>query len=452
MEYAVVELSAKESASGTPPSSGANRLLLWQRITLALMIVGYAGFYLCRSDFALAKPELLREFHGRGLDKAVLGKMASFGTLAYAIGKFFNGSFADFLGGKRMFLVGMGGAVLFTVMFGLSGTVPLFTLAWILNRLVQSTGWVGMTKMASRWFSFSAYGSAMALISLSYLFGDFVSRQFLSQLIAWHFGWRQLFMVAAAVLSIIFIVTLLLLRESPREVDAPEPNANPDNLYGSSGQDESPKGLGDLLLPLLSSPRFWLVCALSFGFTVMRETFNDWTPTYLTEIAKMSAADAGKASSYFPLFGGLSVLFCGWLSDRLGPSGRAAIIFVGLLLVIPALYGLSAFNPGSQLTSILILGGIGFVTLGPYAFLGGAISLDFGGKKGSATAAGWIDGVGYIGGSIIAGQTIGTIAETHGWKPAFQLLTVIAVVSCLAAGIYWFMQARAGRREAAEAA
>ena len=96
-----------------------------------------------------------------------------------------------------------------------------------------------------------------------------------------------------------------------------------------------PHGLIDPILPLVRSPRFWLVCILSFGFTVLRETFNDWTPTYLNEVGRMSVADAGKASSYFPLFGGLSVLFCGWLSDRLGKTGRAAIIFCGLAIVIP---------------------------------------------------------------------------------------------------------------------
>jgi OPA family glycerol-3-phosphate transporter-like MFS transporter len=336
----------------------------------------------------------------------------------------------------------MAGAIFFSVFFGQSGTVPLFTLAWMGNRLLQSMGWTSIAKITSRWFSFSTYGAVMGFISLSYLFGDFLSRQLLSQLIAWHLGWRQVFFAAAGVLASIFLVTVLLLKESPQAVGAEEPPANPDNLFGVEGNSARPLGLADLLLPLLRSPRFWLVCVLSFGFTVLRETFNDWTPTYLTEVGHMSVADAGKASSYFPLFGGISVLFCGWLSDRLGRAGRAAIIFCGLAMVIPALYALSAIKPGSQLTAILMLGGIGFVTLGPYAFLAGALSLDFGGKKGSATAAGWIDGIGYIGGSLIAGKTIGKIAETQGWRPAFLLLTMIAIGSSVAAGLYWLLQAR----------
>lgn len=58
------------------------------------------------------------------------------------------------------------------MLFGPAGGLPLFTLAWIGNRLVQSPGWAGMVKISSRWLPYSAYGTVMAIISLSFLFGD----------------------------------------------------------------------------------------------------------------------------------------------------------------------------------------------------------------------------------------------------------------------------------------
>ena len=66
-------------------------------------------------------------------------------------------------------LCGMAGSVLFTFLFALSGGIPLFTLAWIGNRGVQSLGWAGVVKITSKWFSFSSYGSVMGIISLSFL-------------------------------------------------------------------------------------------------------------------------------------------------------------------------------------------------------------------------------------------------------------------------------------------
>jgi len=56
----------------------------------------------------------------------------------------------------------MAGSILFTLLLSLGGGIPLFTLAWMANRGVQSLGWAGMVKIASRWFSYSAYGKPLA--------------------------------------------------------------------------------------------------------------------------------------------------------------------------------------------------------------------------------------------------------------------------------------------------
>ncbi|HLW79625.1 MAG TPA: MFS transporter, partial [Terriglobia bacterium] len=134
-----------------------NRLRRWQAVTVAMLVLGYAGYYLCRSDYSVALPLIIADLGARGMPsdmaKIRLGTIASLGVLAYAIGKFPSGGMADFLGGKRNFLLGMFGAVVFTVLFALGGGMPLFTLAWIGNRTVQSMGWAGTVKVTSKWFS-----------------------------------------------------------------------------------------------------------------------------------------------------------------------------------------------------------------------------------------------------------------------------------------------------------
>jgi OPA family glycerol-3-phosphate transporter-like MFS transporter len=215
------------------------RLTRWRILTLALLVTGYAGYYLCRSDLAVAMPLLIAELAKRGIAPAVaqirLGTIASLGVFAYAIGKFPSGWLADFLGGRRNFLYGMAGAILFTLLFGLAGGIPLFTLAWMANRLVQSLGWAGMVKIASRWFSYSSYGTVMGIVSLSFLFGDAASREFMSLLIGAGFGWRGLFYAAAATLAIFLLLNLIWLKETPRAIGFPEPPANPANLFRSEG-------------------------------------------------------------------------------------------------------------------------------------------------------------------------------------------------------------------------
>ncbi len=422
------------------------KLTAWQVLTIVLLFMGYAGYYLCRSNFSVSLPLIIDELAARGmaLDQARirLGAVASAGVLAYALGKFFLGGMADFLGGRRNFLIGMGGSVLFTLLFSLGGGLPIFTLAWIGNRLVQSTGWAGMVKITSRWFSYSAYGAAMGVISLSYLFGDAAARQFMGFLIGQGLGWRVVFQMAAATLFVIFVANLLLLKESRTEIGADEPAVNPLNLFGAEGSHPKPSGLRDLLAPLFGSPAFWLVCALSLGTTLVRETFNTWTPTYFHQVVGYSEARAAGMSAVFPLFGGVSVFLSGFLSDRLGRNGRSAIMFYSLLASAAALFALGSLRPGagSDLPAFLV-GLIGFLVIGPYAYLAGAIALDFGGQHGSATSSGIIDGVGYLAG-ILAGDSMARISVSFGWTGAFLTLAVAALASSGAAALLFLNQRR----------
>ncbi|SPF36981.1 Major facilitator superfamily MFS_1 [Candidatus Sulfopaludibacter sp. SbA4] len=426
-----------DASRPTPTNSSFTR---WQVSTVALITVGYAGYYLCRSDLSVAMPLLIAELakHGVSPDtaKIEMGTVASLGVLAYAIGKFPSGWLADFMGGRRNFLCGMAGSILFTILFSLGGGMPLFTLAWMANRGVQSMGWAGMVKIASRWFSFSAYGTVMGIISLSYLFGDAAAREFMARLIDAGFGWRGVFLAAAGTLALLLLLNLMLLKETPARLGFPEPPANPANLFREERESARPAGLASLLGTFARSPAFWLVCLLSLGVTILRETFNLWTPTYFTQSVGLTVADAAHKSALFPLFGGLSVLLAGFLSDRLGKTGRPAIIFYGLLLSAGALMALAIGDfGGSRAMPVALVALVAFLMIGPYSYLAGAISLDFGGKQGSATASGLIDGVGYLGG-VLAGNSVAGISVVWGWKGAFAALAAVALLSSFAAGVY----------------
>jgi sugar phosphate permease len=418
----------------------------WQVLTVALIAVGYAGYYLCRSNLSVSMPMLIAEMarHGVSPDtaKIQLGTVASFGVLAYAIGKFPSGWLADLLGGRRNFLFGMAGSILFTILFSLSGAIPIFTLTWMCNRAVQSLGWAGMVKISSRWFSYSAYGTAMGIVSLSYLFGDAAAREFMARLIEAGLGWHGVFFAAGATLGVLLLLNLILLRESPAERGFSEPTANPDNLFGKAGETAVPPSLGSVLKRYARSPVFCIVCLLSLGITILRETFNLWTPTYFTQFVGLTVADAAHKSALFPLFGGVSVLLSGFASDRLGKNGQASIILYGLLLTTGALMALAWGNfGGSHLAPVALVALVAFVMIGPYSYLAGAISLDFGGKQGSATASGIIDGVGYFGG-VLAGNSVAGISVVWGWRGAFAALAGVALLSSAAAGFYLSAQRR----------
>jgi sugar phosphate permease len=138
---------------------------------------------------------------------------------------------------------------------------------------------------------------------------------------------------------------------------------------------------------------------------------------------------------------------CGWLSDRLGREGRAGIIFGGLVLAGCALLGLaSGAAHASRFWIVLLVSLVGFLVIGPYSYLAGAISLDFGGKQASGTTSGLIDGVGYLGG-IVSGDSMARISVDYGWSGALRVLAIVALLSSVAAVAFLRQERRLSRRQ-----
>ena len=427
----------------TPP---ANSLRLAQFRTVLLLFAGYAACYYCRADLSVATPLLAEELarHGLSHGEALIriGSISSLGVAAYALGKLFLTGLGDYWGGRRNFLIGLGGAALFTLLFAGAGSFPVFTAAWLGNRLTQSVSWAGLIKVSSKWFNFSSYGSIVGILSVSYLLGDALARQQMGTLIEHGYGWRALFLFAAIVAAAMLLANLLWLRESRVDAGFAEATPNPLNLFAAA--ESRPAGIGALLLPLLRSRAFLLVCLLSFACTIIRETFFTWTPVYLRDYLGYSMSHAAAMSALFPGVGAVSVLLAGWLSDRLGLNGRALLLFLGLSATAAALLLLRSLHPGSgpPLLPLVAISLVAFSLLGPYSYLGGAIALDFGGKQASATSSGIIDGIGYAGG-VLAGDSVARLAVAHGWNGVFVTLAAVSATAALCAAALYLLNTRA---------
>lgn len=433
-------------ATGRKLDARVRSLRFRQATTMLLLFGGYAALYFCRADLSVATPLLIEDLgrHGVSHSEAIvrMGSMASLGVLAYALGKLFLGGLGDFWGGRCNFLIGLGGALAFTVLFASGATLPLFTFAWLGNRLTQSLAWAGLIKVSSKWFDFSSYGTIIGILSLSYLIGDAAARQWMGMLIAHGFGWRAVFYFAAAVAGALLIANALFLRESRAALGLGEARTNPLSLFAAS--ESRPRSVRALLSPLLRSRAFLLVCLLSLGCTMVRETFNIWTPVYLRDYLGFSVSQSASMSAIFPGVGAVSVLITGWLSDRLGVNGRSLLLFVGLAATAAALLVLMSLHSstsGSRLPLVAI-GAIAFCLLGPYSYLAGAIALDFGGKQAGAVSSGIIDGVGYLG-AVFAGDSVARISVMFGWKGVFVALAAVSALAALGAGALYALGARA---------
>ena len=138
----------------------------WQAITLSTLIVGYVGFYVCRSNLSVTA-NLLQADPDIGLDEVEYGRLAGLGTTLYAVGKLTNGITTDFVGGRTMLLGALVGTVICTVWFGFAGAVGALFAAWAFNRYVQSAGWGAAVKISSRWYPPHSHATVLGLLSLS---------------------------------------------------------------------------------------------------------------------------------------------------------------------------------------------------------------------------------------------------------------------------------------------
>jgi OPA family glycerol-3-phosphate transporter-like MFS transporter len=341
---------------------------------------------------------------------------------------------ADFLGGRALFLLGMAASALCTVLFGLAGGLTAFALAWAANRFVQSMGWGGLVQVAARWFPAAVQATVMGVLSMSYLLGDAAGRWYLGWFVRQGVGWRGIFFLAAATLAAIALASLFTLKGRPGDVGAAEPPPAPGGAFGAAAG-ERPQRLGQLLAPLARSPAFWLICLLSFGLTAIRETFNFWTPTYLTRAAGLSAGDAAQWSMLFPLTGALAAGLAGAAADRL--RGRYGLILVPSLVLLTGALLLLRGLPvaGRPALALAALAAVSFCLIAPYSFCAGVLALGLGGKRGSATAAGLIDSAGYLGG-VLSGYPVGAVARRHGWPAVFLALAALAALTALTAAVY----------------
>jgi sugar phosphate permease len=134
----------------------------------------------------------------------------------------------------------------------------------------------------------------------------------------------------------------------------------------------------------------------------------------------------------------------GQISDRVAPKFRLVLTVPMLLLaVVPLVLIGSPLALGNQLIGLTLLGGVAFLLIGPYSLLAGAVAIDRGARRGSATAAGLIGSAGYIG-AVLSGWGIGALTQTAGWTVAFRTLAGVAAGALLATLVYWWLERSAG--------
>jgi len=153
-------------ASRLPTTVDEGPLRRWQVQVFWLLWSSYASYYLCRVNFAVAQPEILKEFPT--WTAAQIGLIPSVYAAFYAVGQFVNGQLGDRFGARRMMTVAMLVAAATNLGFAFTSSFPTMLGLWALNGYAQSAGWSLVVKTLSNWTTVRRRGMMVGLISTSY--------------------------------------------------------------------------------------------------------------------------------------------------------------------------------------------------------------------------------------------------------------------------------------------
>src|SRR5262249_23905677 len=103
----------------------------------------------------------------------------------------------------------------------------------------------------------------------------------------------------------------------------------------------------------------------------------------------------------------------GFASDKLFSHRRTPVAFIGYLLQIVCLAVVWKAPGLSAIIAAFIVNSLAISMV--HSMLSGTASMDFGGQRAAATAAGMFDGMQYVGGSFV-GFGMGWLLDHYGWS------------------------------------
>ncbi|PKU38858.1 sugar phosphate exchanger 3 [Limosa lapponica baueri] len=318
---------------------------------------------------------------------------------------------------------------------------------WVVNGLLQSTGWPCVVAVMGNWFGKAGRGFVFGLWSACASVGNILGA-FLASCVL-RYGYEYAFLVTASVQFAGGVIVFFGLLTSPKEVGLPELGADEDDsveedanrpLMGDDDADDDDRNYSVQETDTDNQPKaigFFQACCLpgvvlySLAYACLKlvnYSFFFWLPFYLSNNFGWKEAEADQLSIWYDVGGIIGGTIQGLISDVL--QKRAPVLAISLLFAVGSLFGYSR-SPNSKPINAVIMAITGFFIGGPSNMISSAISADLGRQdlvKGSsealATVTGIVDGTGSIGAAV--GQyLVSLIQENLGWMWVFYFFILM---------------------------
>jgi OPA family glycerol-3-phosphate transporter-like MFS transporter len=356
--------------------------------------------------------------------------------VAYGCGQIINGLLTDRIGGKRAMIIGAIGTVTMNVLFGAAsfwGLLWLFTLLWSVNGYVQSFGSPGFIKINTSWFSEKQRGTFAGIFGFMINLGRVGATFLLPALLAGFtfYGmfkvpalhWRWLFWIPAGVATLVAVVLILTVKDTPEE-------AGFKNLFAGEADhmDSEIQGrLGYVFMQVVSNPMVW-VMGLAYACTgAVRQSIDQWFPRYFQDVHGLDLT--GQKFQFLgvliPVVASLGSFTSGWISDRFFHSRRAPVAAAIYVTEVCVLLAASQVHTVNWALVFFLL--VSFTVNSTHSLLGPAAAMDIGGRKMAAFASGCIDACQYFG-AALAFKGLGHVLDRWGWDYYFYYMIPFGVL------------------------
>lgn len=391
----------------------------------------YALLYMGRYNLTVSKTAL-----GDLMSKADFGTIFGVGAWVYAMAFLINGPLTDKIGGKKAMLIGATGAALANAGMGLylahvlslpdpkaAPLVLVFSILYGVNMYFQSYGAVAIVKVNAHWFHVRERGTFSGIFGIMISTGLFLAFDVSERILKLVAGGgpvkvadtRWVFFSPALLLAAFVILLSFFLRDRPSQAGFEDF----DTGDASSGEDDEQPPILTVIKKMLSNKVIMTIALVEFCTGVIRNGVMQWYRILAKEKMAAGMSEGWKYTSdnwglMLMVAGVVGGIFAGTVSDKLFQSRRApaagflyATAAAASLLMIPALNG-----AGWTLGLLVFLMSISVI--GTHGILSGTATMDFGGRKGAATAVGIIDGFVYLGTGVQA-LALGYIITEWGW-------------------------------------
>lgn len=359
--------------------------LKWQVFTSATL--GYGIYYVCRLSLNVIKKPIV---DSGLLTESQLGIIGSALFFSYAVGKLFNGFFADHSNIKRFMSIGLLISAMANLIMGFTASFYFFALCWGVNGWVQSMGAPACIVSLSRWYTDKERGSFYGLWSTSHNIGEALT-YILTAVVVSYFGWQWGFRAAAFVGVFGAFIVAVFFHDSPESNGLPP--VNEDFIKEKTSTWREQKGV-------IKNPYVWILAFASAFMYISRYAVNSWGPYYFEAAKGYTLTQANSLVAISAVCGIVGTATSGIVSDKFfrGRRNMPTLIF-GLMNIL----GLSLFLLGPKnmwwLDAIsMVIFGLAIGAL--ICYLGGLMAVDIVSKKASGAALGIVGIMSYAAAGI----------------------------------------------------